>query len=124
MNRNYGIADVARVLTRKKWVVVVPTAIGLAAASAIDDVRISLAGAICGFLTGVAVVAVHEYRDWSFSHEQDVSNILMLPVLGHVSNIASTRERRQRRLRRAAQNIIGCLVVALLVAIFLWSRLS
>jgi len=124
MNHHYGIADVARVFTRNKWLVVVPTAIGLAAASVIDDGRFSLAGPVCGFLIGLAVVVVHQYRDSSFSREQDVSNILMLPVLGRVSNIASTRERGQRRLRRAAQNFIGCLVVLLSVAIFLWSRLS
>jgi|SRR5688572_11934062 len=121
---NYCFADVARVLMRSKWLVVVPTSMGLAATSAIDHGPIVIAGPVCGLLIGLTVVAVQEYRDSSFSREEDVSSILMLPVLGRVSNMASTRERYQRRSRRAAQNLIGYLIVLSSVAIFLWSRLS
>jgi hypothetical protein len=122
--RKYSFADVTGLLLSYKWLLILPPSIGLAAASATNDRRVAIAGPLCGLLIGLALVAAREYRDVSFSSEQDVSSVLMLPVLGQVSNMASENERRWRGFRRLAKSLFGYLVVLSSIAAFLLSRLS
>jgi hypothetical protein len=110
-------------LLRRKWCVLLPPSVALAAVSAVDGGFTSAAAVVLGLLFGFALMAVREYRDSRFRCEQDVVSVLMLPVLGRVSTMASARERRLRGLRRAAADIIGYLLVLSAVATFAWRRL-
>lgn len=69
-----------------------------------DRIGIMFSAAFAGLLLGVGYVGFREYRDSSFTHEEDVSRVLGLPVLALVPVMASDRERRARRTRGIIAN--------------------
>ena len=64
-----------------------------------------LGGIVFGLGIGLGIVAFLEYRDRSFRADQDVTRLLMLPVLAIVPVMQSDVERRRNFRRRVAANV-------------------
>jgi uncharacterized protein involved in exopolysaccharide biosynthesis len=79
-----------------------------------------VAGAVGGLAFGLALIALLEYRNSSFSCEEDLSRVLALPVLGIVPVMASERELRAQRYRLRAVDFGGCVVLLMAVVLVLW----
>jgi polysaccharide chain length determinant protein (PEP-CTERM system associated) len=83
--------------------------------------RIDLVGAALGLMLGVCLVGFLEYRDTTFKTEEDVFELLKLPVLALIPMMASERERRTRRRRsRLVALAVGVLIVSTTTALTLW----
>jgi polysaccharide chain length determinant protein (PEP-CTERM system associated) len=83
--------------------------------------RIDLVGAAMGLGLGMFLVGFLEYRDTTFKTEDDVSQLLKLPVLALVPMMASERERRTRRRRtRLMALAIGVIIISTTTALALW----
>jgi polysaccharide chain length determinant protein (PEP-CTERM system associated) len=83
--------------------------------------KIDFVGAAMGLMLGVALVGFLEYRDTSFKTEEDVMQLLKLPVLALVPMMASERETRARRRRtRLVALGVGVLIVSTTTALALW----
>ena len=70
-----------------------------------DRQRINLFGIMGGLALGIGLVMLLEYRDSSFKTDDEVVNILQLPVLAVVPVMLSDAERRARRRRRVVLNL-------------------
>lgn len=83
--------------------------------------KINVAGAGLGLILGLGVVALLEYRDSSFKCEEDIKQLLQLPVLALIPMMASERERRTHK-RRIMLITLGAAVVVIssAVALVLW----
>jgi polysaccharide chain length determinant protein (PEP-CTERM system associated) len=78
-------------------------------------------GAAAGLAFGLLLAAFLEFRDSSLTREEDVVRILSLPVLALVPVMASHRERRSRRLRIIAVNVIaGAALVTSAAILVIW----
>ena len=108
-------ADVIRVLVRRRWWIVVPLTLGTIGFS--SNVVAGFGG---GLAVGLLLVGFLEYRDSSFSSEEEVARVLTLPVLGSIPPVRSERDRQRRRYQRLAGDI--AVVVLLLSAVLraLW----
>jgi polysaccharide chain length determinant protein (PEP-CTERM system associated) len=80
--------------------------------------KINVMGAGLGLMLGLGIVALLEYRDTSFKTEEDVKQLLQLPVLALIPMMASERERRNRK-RRLKLLSLGAAVVVLSSAVVL-----
>jgi polysaccharide chain length determinant protein (PEP-CTERM system associated) len=78
-------------------------------------IGIMASGALAGFVIGLLLIGLGEYRDLSLRQEPDVIRILSLPVLALVPEMRSSRERRSHRMRTVAANLTAG--VALLGAV-------
>jgi capsular polysaccharide biosynthesis protein len=79
------------------------------------------AGPGVGLVFGLLLVGFLEYRDSSFTREEDIVRILSLPVLAIVPAMASDRERRQRRFRTVAMNLAaGCALFGSAAMVVYW----
>jgi hypothetical protein len=124
--RRHTRREIVKVLLRRRWLVLLPIAMGLIIPWPINEtawLRQAIATAVTGSLFGLALVALSEYRGAGLAREEDVTRALMLPVLGTVSVLKTERERRLQRLRRVALDVIGCLILTSAVLMVLW-RLS
>jgi polysaccharide chain length determinant protein (PEP-CTERM system associated) len=86
---------------------------------------IDLLGALFGLGVGLGVVALLEYRDDSFRTDEEVVNVLALPVVAVVPVMLSRAERARRRRRRMLVGIgaiAACLVAAAGAAWFFFLR--
>jgi hypothetical protein len=119
----YSVREIAAILTRRRWLVFLPLAAGLAAMTRADGAMTAFAAPIGGLLLGVTFAAALEYRYSGFSCEEDAARVLMLPVLGTVP-IASERGRRFRAYRRAAVRVGELVVVLSAITFFVWELLS
>src|SRR4051812_47535436 len=81
--------DVIRVLVRRRWWIVVPLTLGTMGFS--SNVMAGFGG---GLAVGLLLVGFLEYRDSTFSSEEDVARVLTLPVLGSIPPVRSERDRR------------------------------
>lgn len=83
--------------------------------------RIDLVGSALGLMLGLVLVGFLEYRDTTFKTEEDVSQLLKLPVLALVPMMASERERRARRRRhRLVALAVGVIIISTTTALALW----
>ena len=74
-------------------------------------IQISVAGLGLGLLLGLALGALFEYRDTSFRNEEDVLQVLSIPVLTSVPLVETAGERLARaRSRRIAVGLAGVAV--------------
>jgi uncharacterized protein involved in exopolysaccharide biosynthesis len=86
-----------------------------------DVLKINLAGAALGLAIGLAIVGLLEYRDTTFKSEQEIRQLLQLPVLALIPMMASDRERRARRRRLMLLSVgAAVLVLSSAVAFVLW----
>jgi polysaccharide chain length determinant protein (PEP-CTERM system associated) len=82
-----------------------------------DRQQINLFGILAGLGMGLGLVALLEYRDQSFRTDDEVTNILSLPVLAVVPLMQSDTERKQQTRRRLiiglglGSTVLGCLAV-------------
>ena len=81
-------------------------------------------GAAAGFLLGLAIVGLLEYRDSSFRREEDVYKTLSLPVLALVPVMTSERERRTGRRRRRLVDLAGTAAVGGAIAVLVFWQLQ
>ena len=131
--KKYSGEEIARILRRRKWLVLLPFALGLAGIPSIiiglfaryrsDALIMVVPQAIGGLVLGLALVVLLEYRDSSFSYEQDVQRTLTLPVLGTIPLMLSEREQQLRRRRRLAIGVAGILVGSAVVLVVWTLRL-
>ena len=119
----YSVREIAAILARRRWLVFLPLAAGLAAMARADGGMTAFAAPIGGLLVGVTFVAALEYRHSGFSCEEDAARVLMLPVLGTVP-IVSERGRRFRAYRRTALRVVEFVAVLSAIAFFVWKLLS
>jgi polysaccharide chain length determinant protein (PEP-CTERM system associated) len=83
--------------------------------------KIDIIGAGLGLMMGLTIVGLLEYRDSSFKNEEEVKQLLQLPVLALIPMMASERERRTKRRRLKLLSLgAAVVVVSSAVAILLW----
>ncbi|HLG59253.1 MAG TPA: hypothetical protein VI485_28195 [Vicinamibacterales bacterium] len=68
-------------------------------------------GGIAGLALGLALAGFLEYRDSSFTREEDILRVLTLPVLAMVPDMTTDRERRSQRTRRVAVDVAAAAVL-------------
>lgn len=81
------------------------------------------AGAGAGLVLGLALVALLELRDNTFHRDDDVTQVLGLPVLAIVPHMTNAIERRRQRFRHVAVSsaaIVGVASIAALLAYRVW----
>ena len=89
-----------------------------------ERMAIMASGAAAGFLLGVVLVGLFEYRDSTFRSADEVIVGLELPVLASIPLLVSDRERRKARRRAFMRDVAGCLVVIASVAVLVVWRLQ
>jgi len=78
-------------------------------------------GAVAGLGLGLLLAAFLEFRDSSLTREEDIVRVLSLPVLALIPAMASSRERRSRRLKIIAVNVTaGAALVASAAILVIW----
>jgi polysaccharide chain length determinant protein (PEP-CTERM system associated) len=85
-----------------------------------DTRMMYMMGALGGLIVGLGLAALLEYRDSTFSTEDDVIRVLQLPVLTLVPMMASERERRAGRRRQLLTATAATLSLAGSVAAVLY----
>lgn len=84
-------------------------------------VAVVASGAASGLILGLLAIGLMEYRDSSFSSEEDVVRTLSLPVLAIVPVMGSRHELRRRRIPRIAANVIAAAaLIGSGVVVVLW----
>ena len=81
--------------------------------------RINLVGSVAGFLLGMCLAALFEYKDTSFRTQDDVISVLGLPVLARIPLMLTAAERTGRRRRRVL-TAAGAAVVVSATGAALW----
>jgi len=84
----------------------------------------SFGPAIIGLAFGFLLTAFLEYRDSSFSLEDDVARVLNLPVLALVPVVTSQAEKRGARVRRVLLDVAGVATVLGSLAVVSWGLMS
>jgi polysaccharide chain length determinant protein (PEP-CTERM system associated) len=79
-----------------------------------NRILINLLGAVGGLMAGFALAALLEYRDASFRSQDEVSIVLLLPVLAQIPLISTPAELRHMRRKRL---IIAAAAVLAFVAV-------
>jgi polysaccharide chain length determinant protein (PEP-CTERM system associated) len=85
---------------------------------------IMASGAIAGLAIGAFIVALLEYRDTSFRHDDEVVKALSLPVLAMVPMMRSERECRSARRWRWLADVAGTAVLLASCAVVVIWRLK
>jgi protein tyrosine kinase modulator len=88
--------------------------------SAPNRALISLAGLMCGLLTGVALAAAVEMSDETVRSESEAARLLGKPVLSGLPRLISAQERRLSRLRAAgilAGTVVGSFALGMLLSL-------
>ena len=85
-----------------------------------DLIRINFFGIAAGLALGVMLVGLVEYRDASFTYQEDVARVLQLPVLALVPRMMSLTERRARTRRRLLALVGTGALIAGSVAVVVW----
>lgn len=75
------------------------------------------AGAGMGLMIGLLIIGFREYRDSSFRSEDEVHQLLKLPVLALIPVLTSDREVRAARRRRWAMDLAGSTILIAAVAV-------
>jgi uncharacterized membrane protein len=117
----YRPADLARLLFRRRWWLILPLTAGTVVFSFFDGL---VTGAVAGLVVGAVIVGFHEYRDSSFSSEDDVSRVLMLPVLGAIPEMMSETEQQRQRSRRLIREVLTAAAALLAVLWAVWRARS
>ena len=81
-------------------------------------------GAGGGLLLGVLLVGLLEYRNSSFTREEEVLRVLTLPVLAVVPVMVTQGERRVQRRRRIIADVGGVAVLLVVAALVVLWRLQ
>jgi protein tyrosine kinase modulator len=79
-----------------------------------NRLQINLFGSLFGLGLGIGLAALSEYRDTSFRTNDDVTEVLALPVLATIPVMMNSPERRRARRMRVA--LSAAVVAVLLVA--------
>jgi hypothetical protein len=82
-----------------------------------DRPRLNMLGMAVGFAVGLALVGLLEYRDSAFTTDDEITNILQLPVLAVVPLMESEAERRRAARRRLLVGVGMGTTVALCLAV-------
>jgi protein tyrosine kinase modulator len=77
-------------------------------------------GFVAGLAFGLLFIAVLEYRDSSFRHEDDVVRVLSMPVLAVVPLIWTKRELKERAQRRVVIGVTAVAAILSVAATVLW----
>src|SRR5262249_37526164 len=82
--------------------------------------QLDLAGALAGLALGLGLTALLEYRDSSLKTEDDVAQVLMLPVLALIPYMPTPGEEQRRVKRRVL--VASCVAagVVLMSAVVAW----
>jgi polysaccharide chain length determinant protein (PEP-CTERM system associated) len=82
-----------------------------------NRLQLNLFGALAGLGLGLALIALVEYRDTTFRTEEDILQVLALPVLAVIPFMESPQEQRRRRLKVIVTSVAGVAALAVTVAI-------
>jgi polysaccharide chain length determinant protein (PEP-CTERM system associated) len=85
-----------------------------------DRFRLNALGILAGLLTGVALVALLEYRDSTLRTEDDVLVALSLPVVALVPTMMTAGDLRAVRRRRVAMAAALAVTVMIGTAVMIW----
>jgi polysaccharide chain length determinant protein (PEP-CTERM system associated) len=89
-----------------------------------DRRLINVVGAALGLVFGIGFVSLLEYRDNSFRTQEDVVNVLALPVLAQIPVMKSGADRRAARRRIIGLSTAALVVVAGAVAAWKYGALN
>jgi protein tyrosine kinase modulator len=89
-----------------------PASLPVRPANQLQRLGLSFAGAALGVILGLLVAGFLEYRNTSFSGEDEVLRVLDLPVLAVVPTMSSAIERRQRLQKRIVVDAVAVTVLA------------
>lgn len=81
---------------------------------------IAIAGAAGGLALGLLLAALAEYRDNSFSVDQEVVAVLALPVLAMIPEMLTSGERRRLRMRRLLTSAVGLVALTVAAGAVIW----
>jgi polysaccharide chain length determinant protein (PEP-CTERM system associated) len=87
-----------------------------------DRLRLNLLGLAGGFVFGLALVALLEYRDTSFKTDDDIVTTLALPALAVIPKMISSAEARRLKRRRLVLGVaaVSATMVLALGAVAAW----
>jgi len=78
-------------------------------------------GSVAGLGFGLLLIGFLEYRDSTFKSEEDVLQVLQLPVLALVPIMASERERQAKRRRKLLVGLaVAVMAVSSAMAVLVW----
>jgi len=77
----------------------------------VQRVEVMASGAGAGLVLGVLIVGMLEFRDSTFTLEEELTNLVQLPVLALIPTMISDSERRRARRRAWALDVVGTLVL-------------
>ena len=80
---------------------------------------INLMGAAVGLLFGIVLVGVQEYRDTSFSNEEDVIRLLGVPVLARIPLMVTALDQEMLKRRRLVTSV-AAVVMVLCTGVVVW----
>lgn len=88
---------------------------------AVLRLALTFTGALAGLFLGVGLVALGEYRNTSFRHQEEVAKILGVAVLALVPAMKSERERQAQRRKALFVNLAGtAALIASAAVLVLW----
>jgi polysaccharide chain length determinant protein (PEP-CTERM system associated) len=79
--------------------------------------EVMASGSGAGLVLGLLIVALREFRDSTFTFEEEATSLLQLPVLALIPNMISESERRSARRRARALDAIGTLALFIAAAV-------
>jgi len=86
-----------------------------------DRFKLSLLGLILGMTLALGATVLVEVLDLRIHREEDVRNLLAVPVLAGIPILQTTVEQRKQQLRRRAEAIAASVLAALIPAITLFT---
>ena len=88
----------------------------------VQRLGVTASGAIAGLVLGLLTAIILEFRDATFSREEDVVRALTLPVLALVPAVTTDTERRRQRWRMLASDSAGIALLVLSAVVLGLSR--
>ncbi len=82
-----------------------------------NRLRINFIGVLAGLFVGLGLVALVEYRDTTLRTEEDILQVLSLPVLAVIPFMESPKEQRRRHLKIILTSVAGVAALGVTVVI-------
>jgi hypothetical protein len=113
--------DVVGLIVRRRWLILLPLAAGIALTPLLARYAPPASGAVAGLVLGVLIVGLLEYRDSSFGRAEEVHEALSVPVLASIPVMNSDRQVQAARRRRRVMDVGGAAaLVAAMIVLALW----
>jgi hypothetical protein len=136
--KSYSPRGIGRLSLRRKWVIVASFAIGVMTASLLSawshspeellnqtpSLGTVAIGGLVGIAVGFALAIRQEHRNPSFRSEDDIVQLLQVPVLGVIPLMSSDAERRLERRRGLQVKLVGIALLLGVVILLVYTKLG